>query len=73
MYFYQGLKYQEIVCMLLVRHGYFLCIRQLKRILKKVGLQRRHRNMYSPIDEVTDVVRSELSNYVLDIEQCGAG
>jgi hypothetical protein len=55
MYFEQGLRYQEIVCMVLVRHG---ISRQLKRILK--NNLRRRRLVYTPINEVIEVVNSEL-------------
>ena len=40
-YFHLGLSYTEILCFLAAVHGVHLCLRQLKRILKKHGLRRR--------------------------------
>lgn len=58
-YFDQGFRYKELVCMLLVRHGYSLCVRQLKRILKKNNFRRRQA-VYTHINDVIDVVNGEL-------------
>ena len=43
-YFNLGLNYSEILLFLGLSHGCFLSIRQLKRILKHLGLGRRNRS-----------------------------
>ena len=48
-YFHMGLGYNEILLFLGFLHGYFLSIRQLKRILQSRGLGRR-RNRSNPGD-----------------------
>ncbi|OWF45037.1 hypothetical protein KP79_PYT01623 [Mizuhopecten yessoensis] len=60
-YFKQGFMYQDIVCLLLIRHGFVISLRQLKRILKRNNLCRRHET-WTPIEEVTQVIRGELGN-----------
>ena len=41
-YFSLGYSYKLIVCFLYFVHGISLSLRQLKRILKKLNLRRRH-------------------------------
>ena len=57
-YFHLGLSYTEILFFLAAVHGVHLCLRQLKRILKKHGLRRRgNRTDYG---EVIRCVEGEL-------------
>ena len=58
MYFNLGLNDSEIVSFLLLCHGIQICLRQLKRILRSRGLQRRRR--FSPIQDIVDAVEEEL-------------
>lgn len=60
-YFKQGFLYQDIVCLLLIRHGFVISLRQLKRVLKRSNLRRRQET-YTPIEEVTQVIRAECEN-----------
>lgn len=60
-YFHQGFLYKDIVSLLLLRHGFVVSLRQLKRVLKRHNLRRRQ-VAYTPIDEVTEVIISELEN-----------
>jgi hypothetical protein len=60
-YFHQGLSYAEIVFMLLKIHGVSLCVRQLKRILARLGLKRRFNdNNSSPLEEIVEVIMKEI-------------
>ena len=51
MYFSLGYSYNLIVCFLFFIHGISISLRQLKRILRQLGLRRRHppmdRNLYN--------------------------
>ena len=58
-YFHLGLKYGEIVALLLSQHGISICIRQLKRILQRLNLARRGRII--PEEIVIETIRTELS------------
>ena len=49
-YFHMGLGYNEILLFLGFLHGYFLSIRQLKRILQRRRNLRRSRNRSNPGD-----------------------
>ena len=57
-YFNLGLSYAEILCFLVAVHGIHISLRQLKRILKQLGLRRRG-NLDS-INKVITNVESEL-------------
>ena len=62
-YFHQGLSYTEIVFSLLKIHGISLCVRQLKRILARLGLKRRFDdNSCSPSEEVIETILKEMSD-----------
>lgn len=58
-YFKQGFLYKEIVLFLLIRHGFKISLRQVKRILRRNNLCRR--NVFrTPINDVIEVIRGEL-------------
>ena len=57
-YFKAGLNYSEISAFLFLVHGVLLSVRQLKRILKAMGLQRR-RNP-SDVNDIIDALEQEL-------------
>lgn len=57
-YFNLGLSYSEIISFLVLQHGIRICLRQLKRVLRQYGLQRR--NQHSPLPDVIDAVVNEL-------------
>ena len=42
-YFHCGYSYKVILCLLFGIHGIVICLRQLKRILRRLGLRRRRR------------------------------
>ena len=58
-YFNLGLSYSEILAFLSCSHGVDLSLRQLKRVLKSKRLSRRKN--YSPLQEVVNAVRKEIS------------
>ena len=57
-YFTEGLKYADIILALYSRHNIKLCLRQLKRILRSLGLQRRPQN-YSTTQAVENAIIQE--------------
>jgi hypothetical protein len=62
-YFHQGLSYNEIVFTLFRIHGISLCVRQLKRILARLGLKRRFSlNNCSPLEEIVEKILKEIEN-----------
>lgn len=60
LYFLEGLKYCEIILFLYSRHNIVLSVRQLGRILRRLGLQRRQ-HQYSPQQAIIDAIRQECS------------
>ena len=58
-YFNLGLSYSEILAFLSCSHGVDLSLWQLKRVLKSKRLSRRKN--YSPLQEVVNAVRKEIS------------
>ena len=58
-YFNLGFTYNEIAAFLKKCHGIQLSVRQLKRVLKSKGLQRKRRK--SPLQHVVNAVREELN------------
>lgn len=60
-YFHQGFLYKDIVCLLLIRHGFVISLRQLKRILKRNNLCRRQ-EAYTQLSEVREIITAELEN-----------
>ena len=62
-YFHQGLSYTDIVFTLLRIHGISLCVRQLKRILARLGLKRRFNdNNSSPLEEIVEAILKEIES-----------
>ena len=60
-YFHQGLSYTEIVFTLLRIHGISLCVRQLKRILARLGLKRRFNDSNSsPLETIVEAILKEV-------------
>ena len=57
-FFTEGLKYADIILALYSRHNIKLCLRQLKRILRSLGLQRRPQN-YSTTQAVENAIIRE--------------
>lgn len=57
-YFKEGLKYSEIIMFLFCKHNIKLCVRQLKRILRRLRLRRRHQQ-YTPRQEVVSMIKEE--------------
>jgi len=69
-YFNQGYSYNEMLVSLLGVHGISLCLRQLKRILARLGLKRRVLgNDESPTNLVIIAIQRELE----DSGQCIGG
>ena len=58
-YFHLGFQYCEILSFLSTLHGIKLCLRQLKRILQTMGLQRRRG--HASIQDVVDIIEQELT------------
>jgi len=56
--FHLGVKYSCIVRILDERYNVSISVRHLKRILQRMGLQRR--NNYSDLDDVINYISSEL-------------
>ena len=60
-YFHQGLSYTEIVFTLLRIHGVSLCVRQLERILPRLGQKRRFNdNNSSPLETIVEAILKEI-------------
>ena len=59
-YFREGLSYNEIVLTLLHVHGISICLRQLKRILARLGLKRKYQDQ-SPLDTIVSAILKELA------------
>ena len=57
-YFYIGLLYRDIVRVLAIEHGVVISLRQLKRLLRELGLCRRKN--YSGIGDVIDFIRAQI-------------
>ena len=57
-YFHLGMNYKEILLLIRLRHGFYLSMRQLKRILKSRGLGRRIN--HSDLQEVSRCIEMEL-------------
>ena len=57
-YFREGLSYSEIVVPLL--HGISFCLRQLKRILARLGLKRKFQDA-SPIQAIVSAILKEIA------------
>ena len=74
-YFHQGLSYTEIVFTLLRIHGVSLCVRQLKRILARLGLKRRFNdNNSSPLETIVEAILKEIettAGSALGTVRCG--
>lgn len=60
-YFQEGLSYKEIVLTLLHVHGISLCLRQLKRILARLGLKRKFQET-SPIQTIVSAILKEMTS-----------
>lgn len=56
-YYQSGLKYKDIVRILMNHHGISISLRQVKRVLRQLGLSRR---TYSCIVDVVNFIQSEL-------------
>ena len=59
-YFYKGYSYESIVEFLYVEHGISLCVRQLKRILKSLGLRRRSPLSLAKLNAVKEAISVSL-------------
>ena len=59
-YFREGFSYNEIVLTLLHVHGISLCLRQLKRILARLGLKRKFSQEESPIETIVSASSWEI-------------
>ena len=57
-YFRLGLQHWEILAFLLLQHGIRLGIRQLKRILSRIGLTRK--NKTSDVQDILHAIETEL-------------
>ena len=57
-YFHDGYKTIEIISLLLLRHGFFISIRHLQRILRRLRLRRRDK---LPLQEVVAAIQTELN------------
>lgn len=57
-YFFSGWNYEEINCLLSAQYDFHIGLRQLKRILKKLGLARRKE--YSDILDVASFIDNEI-------------
>ena len=60
-YFREGFSYNEIVLTLLHVHGISLCLRQLKRILARLGLKRKFGQEESPIETIVSAILKEMT------------
>ena len=58
-YFNLGLQYSEILAFLTTIHGIQLSLRQLKRILRSIGVRRRKN--HTTIEEIVDTIEQELN------------
>lgn len=59
-YFHCGYSYKLILCFLFGLHGIHLSLRQLKRILRKLKLRRRHPFDLCVIDQSIRAIQTEL-------------
>lgn len=64
-YFCAGHKYKTILQFLRSVHGFTLSIRQLKRILKRLGLRRRSERTASHLRLVSRLIRVSYQKYLL--------
>ena len=60
-YFQEGLSYNEIILTLLQVHGILLCLRQLKRILARLGLKRKFQ-LESPMETIVSAILKEVAH-----------
>ena len=58
MYFHDGLSYRELVAVLHLKHNIYVSLRHLKRILKKLNLQRR--TIFANDEYVIDFIENQL-------------
>ena len=73
-YFHLGLKQKEIVAALVVKHGYIITQRHLRRILRGLNLYRRH--LYSDPEEVLNFLMGQMNGsgqlhgYIIMHQKC---
>ena len=60
-YFRDGYEYKVILCFLYFVHGICLSLRQLKRILKQLGLRRRGLRSAATDQEITELIKVGVS------------
>lgn len=63
LYFRCGYSYKLILCFLFALHGIYLSLRQLKRILRRLGLRRRHPINFHIIDQSMRAIQVILMAY----------
>ena len=61
-YFEQGYSNDEIACFLAMHHGIVLCIRTIKRILKRLNLKRASKRNQSPLESIVRAIVQEIVN-----------
>ena len=61
-YFQQGYRNDEIACFLAVHHGIILCIRTIKRILKRLSLKRASKRNQSPLESIVRAILQEIDS-----------
>ena len=61
-YFEQGYSNDEIACFLAMHHGIVLCIRTIKRILKRLNLKRATKRNQSPLESIVRAIVQEIDN-----------
>ena len=59
-YFKEGFKYSETPGFLLVKHRILISLRQMERILKRLNLKRRGLNLNTAIENVIDIIHTEI-------------
>ena len=65
MYFSHGYSYNLIVCFLYFVHGISMSLRQLKRILRRLNLRRRHTTNRENIQRATALIVVTFKQYFM--------
>ena len=58
-YFQQNYTNKEIACFLAVQHGIVLCVRTIKRVLKRLNLKRASKRHQSPVELIIQAILDE--------------
>ena len=58
-YFQQNYTNKEIACFLAVQHGIVLCVRTIKRVLKRLNLKRASKRHQSPVELIIQAILYE--------------